>query len=372
MSLLQTNTTPGRTAVIDGKTHLFFSGFSYLGAHDKTAFREAFEAGIDLFGPVFISSRVANVRLSIYEELEHALAVLFRQQAAAAFSSGYLAAQAAMQYAQTRGEILYAPGVHPALRLPGAVVPLQDRHQWIAQTIALVNSRPDHNFVLATDAVNPLTSTIHDFSWLSAIERKLLVVIDDSHGAGILGPEGEGIVYTLPVHVPVHYLITASLAKAYSVEGGLVAGHAADIAAMKKLPFFTASTPIMPANAYAFLQSKPLYAAGRNKLQLNIHYLQQHVANTSWVHNPHHLPVFLLQPESRMPSVAQFLLEHDIIISSFAYPDPGSAAIHRVVLSALHEPDDLSALARLMGNYELTITTPQSGALPAPPNGERH
>ncbi|HEU4555330.1 MAG TPA: hypothetical protein VFS25_20950 [Chitinophaga sp.] len=356
MSPLQTNTTPGRTAVIDGKAHLFFSGFSYLGAHDQPAFREAVATGMGLFGPVFISSRVANVRLGIYEELEHALAVLFRQQSAAAFSSGYLAAQAAIHYAQTRGQVLYAPGTHPALRLHNAVVPFQDRQQWTAQTIEQVNSHPDHTFVLATDAVNPLTSTIYDFSWLAAIERKVLVVIDDSHGAGILGPEGEGIAHLLPVHAPVHYLITASLAKAYSVEGGLVAGHAADISAMKKLPFFTASTPMMPANAYAFLQCKPLYAAGRKKLQRNIHYLQQLIANIPWVHNPHHLPVFLLQPNAHTPSVAQFLLEHDIIISSFSYPDPNSPAIHRLVLSALHEQPDMEKAALLLANYELSIT----------------
>ena len=357
---LHSDTTPGRTAVIDGKSHLFFSGFSYLGAHAKTAFREAFEAGLDLFGPVFISSRVANIRLSIYEELEHALAVLFRQQAAAAFSSGYLAAQAAIHYAQTKGEVLYAPGTHPALRLYNAVLPAMDHEQWALQTIALINSKPDHTFVIAADAVNPLTSTIHNFSWLSAIERKVMVVIDDSHGAGILGPEGEGIVHTLPLHPPVRYLITASLAKAYSVEGGLVAGHAADISAMKKLPFFTGSTPIMPANAYAFLQSKPLYAAGRNKLQLNIHYLQKQVAKSTFVHNPFHLPVFLLQPAPHHPYIDQYLLEHDIIISSFAYPDPDSPAIHRVVVSALHEPYDLEKIGTLITNY--SITTPQNGA----------
>lgn len=348
---LQTAATPGRTVTIAGRTCLFFSGFSYLGMHAMPAFREALKTGIDQFGPVFLSSRVANVRLSIYEELEHALAVLFRQQAAAAYSSGYLAAQAAVHYAAQQGELLYAPGAHPALRLNGAAVPDLDWETWTQQTVARINSRPDHTFVLAADAVNPLTSTINDFSWLAAVERKVLAVIDDSHGAGILGMEGEGIVHALPVHAPLRYLLTASLAKAYSIEGGLVAGHAADIAAMKKQPVFTASSPIMPANAYAFLQSQPLYAARRNKLRLNIEYFQQLIANNPMVHNPHDLPVFLLQPGDRQPGIDKYLLDHDVIISSFAYPDPSSPPIHRIVLSALHEPFDMDAVARMLGAY---------------------
>ncbi len=349
---LQTDITPGRTVSINDRSCLFFSGFSYLGMHVVPAFREAFKTGMDLYGPVFLSSRVANVRLNIYEELEHSLAVLFRQQSAAAFSSGYLAAQAAIHYAQQHGEILYAPGTHPALRVYGAVPPDMSWAAWTEQTITKINNAPDHTYVIAADGVNPLTSTVNDFKWLSAIERKVMVVIDDSHGAGILGPEGEGSVHTLPVHGPLRYLLSASLAKAYSVEGGLVAGHAADIAAMKKHPFFTASTPMMPANAYAFLQSKSLYAARRQKLQLNTHYFQQLTAHHPIVYNPHQLPVFLLQPPAaRTPGIEQYLLEHDIIISSFAYPHPDSPAIHRIVLSALHEQFDLHTLSELITNY---------------------
>ncbi|GAA0544931.1 aminotransferase class I/II-fold pyridoxal phosphate-dependent enzyme [Chitinophaga japonensis] len=348
---LQTATTPGRTVTVAGRTCLFFSGFSYLGMHAQPAFREALQAGTEQFGPVFLSSRVANVRLSIYEELEHALAVLFRQQAAAAYSSGYLAAQAAVHYAAQHAELLYAPGAHPALRLNGADVPGQDWETWAQQTVTRINSQPDHTFALAADAVNPLTSTINDFSWLAAVERKMLAVIDDSHGAGILGTDGEGIVHALPVHTPVRYLLTASLAKAYSIPGGLVAGHAADIAAMKRQPAFTASSPIMPAGAYAFLQSQSLYAARRNKLRLNIQYFRQQVTGNPLVHNPHHLPVFLLQPGQRQPAIDKYLLDHDIIISSFAYPDPSSPPIHRIVLSALHEPFDMDALAKMLGHF---------------------
>lgn len=348
MRTLQTAATPGRIATIEGKPYLFFSGFSYLGMHEQPAFRELLKTGADTFGTGFLSSRAGNLRLGIYEELEHALGVLFRQQAAAAYSSGYLAAQAAVHYAQTQGKLLYAPHTHPALHLNGTVLPQQSWEDWVKETLTQVNAQPDHTFVLVADAVNPLTSTVNDFSWLSNVERKVMVVIDDSHGAGILGPEGEGIVYTLPLHAPVRYLLAASLAKAYSVEGGMVAGHAADIAALKRQPFFTASTPMAPGSAFAFLQSKPLYARRREQLRENIRYFRGLTEGHPLLHNPYQLPVFLLQPWEGMPDLEQYLLEHDIIISSFAYPDPTSRPIQRVVVSALHKTFDMDTLGTLL------------------------
>lgn len=345
MQPLHTDLTPGNTAMITGRPLLFFSGFSYLGLHAHPVFREALKAGIDRYGTVFISSRIANIRLSLYEELEHALAVLQRQQAAATFSSGYMAAQAAVQYAASKGQLLYAPGAHPALWLHNPVIPALSWNDWVQQTTVQVNAHPDNTFVIAADAVNPLTSTINDFSWLSGLQRRVLVLIDDSHGIGILGPEGNGIAPALPQHTPVRYLLTASLAKAYSIQGGVISGTAADIAAIKKQPFFTAGTPVMPANAFAFLNSFSLHAMQRELLQQRVALFAKLTAEKNNVHNPFLLPVFLLQ---NAPGIEEQLLLHDIIISSFGYPDPDSPLINRIIISALHTPADLHLLQSLL------------------------
>jgi 7-keto-8-aminopelargonate synthetase-like enzyme len=347
MQPLFTHTTPVSTVDISGKEYLFFSGFSYLGLHAHPAFKELLKAGIEQYGTVFISSRIANVRLHLYEELEHALAVLQQQQAAATFSSGYLASQAAAQYAATRGQLLYAPATHPSLWTGQPAIPAIPWQQWVQETIEQVNTHPDHTFVIVADGVNPLTSTVNDFSWLQQLQRHVLVLIDDSHGIGVIGQEGNGIVHTLPQHVPVRYLLSASLAKAYSTQGGVITGHAADIAAIKKLPLFTAGTPMMPANAWAFLQSLPLHPTQRTLLQQQIRYFETLTADMPRIYNPFHLPVFLLQDSS---GIEKHLLEHDIIISSFGYPNPDSPPINRIIIAAGHSVRELQILHTLLTN----------------------
>jgi 7-keto-8-aminopelargonate synthetase-like enzyme len=342
-----THTTPTGTASISGKEYLFFSGFSYLGLHALPAFKTLLKEGIDQFGTVFISSRIANTRLQLYEELEHALAVLLHQQAAATFSSGYLASQAAAQYAATTGELLYAPSTHPALWTGRAAIPDLSWGEWTAMTKAKVNAHPDLTFVIVADSVNPLTSTINDFSWLQQIERQVLVLIDDAHGIGVTGDGGNGIIDALPSHPPVRYLLSASLAKAFSTQGGVVAGRASDIAAIKKLPLFTGATPMMPANAWAFLQSFPLHQAQRTLLQQRISYFESRLGDVGYLHNPFHLPVFLLKESA---GIEKYLLGHDIMISSFGYPHPDSPPINRIIVSAQHTEKDLDILRTLLTN----------------------
>lgn len=347
MQVQFSHTTPTGSTNISGKEYLFFSGFSYLGLHTLPAYKELVKQGIDTYGTTFISSRIANTRLHLYDELEHALAVLLQQQAAATFSSGYLASQAAVQYAAMKGTLLYAPWVHPALRTGNPVVPAGSWESWTAATVGKVNSHPDHNFVIVADSVNPLSSTINDFSWLREIRQQVLVLLDDAHGIGVIGKEGNGSIDHLPQHPPVRYLLAASLTKAYSAQGGVVAGHAADIAAIRKLPLYTGSTPMMPANAWAFLQSFSLHTEQRNILRERINYFASLTGNIGYLHNPFQLPVFLVKDQAGLET---YLLEHDIMISSFGYPNPDSPPVNRIIVSALHSKEDLYILHQLLIN----------------------
>jgi 8-amino-7-oxononanoate synthase len=345
--MLYTDHTPGRTVTLEGRNCLFFSGFAYLGLHQLPAFKSLLMQGIEQYGTVFPSSRAGNLRLSIYEEIEHALTVLLHQQAATVFSSGYLASQAAVHYGAACGQLLYAPGTHPALWYQQPELPQMSREEWAAHTIEKINAQPDHSFVIVSDTVNPLTSTIHSFHWLEELHRKVLVIADDSHGIGILGPSGEGCIHFLPQTAHVRYLLTASLAKAYSVQGGVVAGHAADIIAVKKLPFFAGSTPMMPANAYAWLHADTLIEKMRRSLQQNIAYLL-HLTAGSAIPNPHGLPMFVLPTGDQL---VQYLLDRDVIISSFPYPHPDSPVVNRAVLSALHLQEDITTLHQFLSAF---------------------
>lgn len=348
--MLQTDLTPGRTVTTDGRTCLFFSGFSYLGLHQHPDFKASLKEGIEKYGSLFPASRVSNIRLSLYEEMEHALAAMLDQQAAVLFSSGYLSGQAAIHYAVNCGELLYAPGTHPAIWHHVPALPAGSYGQWIAETIEKVNTHPDNTYVIVSDTVNPITGTIHSFDWLRQLQRKVLVVLDDSHGFGILGPNGKGSTHATPGTDQVRYLVTTSLAKAYSIEGGVIGGSAADIAALKRTPYFTGSTPLMPANAYAWLQSHLLIKKQQQQLKNNLLQMQQLMQDIPHTQNGE-LPVFVYPQYDNKPSLVKYLAERDVIISSFPYPQPHDAPAHRAVLSALHLAKDMQTLQQFLKAY---------------------
>jgi 8-amino-7-oxononanoate synthase len=343
MNAIYTHTTPTTTVDINGKELQFFSGFAYLGLHAHPVFKEALKEGIDKYGTIFVSSRIANVRLTLYDELEHVLAVSQQQQAAATFSSGYMASQAAIQYAKNR-ELIYAPNTHPSLQ-HNQTPPTMKWRDWADQTIAKVNNGNDNTFVIIADSVNPLTSTINDFSWLTQIKKQVLIIIDDSHGIGILGPTGNGIIHTLPQQPHLDYLISASLAKAYSIQGGVITGKGTHINQIKKQPIFTAGTPMMPANAYAFLNSAGLHSTQRSLLHQQIAHFKVITQDIKSIHNPFLLPIFLLQDASE-----EYLLENDVVISSFGYPDPDSPSINRIIITAEHTLKQINHLHELLKN----------------------
>lgn len=335
---------PGRTAIIDGITYLFFSGFSYLGISTTPQYHERLYEGIQRYGSIYPSSRIGNVKLGLFEELEQALSGLTGMADTATFASGYLAAQAAVSCVARNHVLIHAPGAHPSLRLPASLLPEADNDDWVTATVDRVNTGAPNTYAIVMESVNPLMGTVTDFGWLTKLKRPAVVLIDDSHGIGILGKKGEGIISSLPVTEGVSYIFCYSLAKAFSTGGGAVSGAAGFIATLREQPFFTAATALSPGSAYAWLQCRALFEERRRQLLQNILYLREKTVALPFLSNDPRLPVFY--------SADHWLYEHGlrqhILLSSFSYPSEKDPPVTRVVVNALHTREDLDRLAACM------------------------
>ncbi len=101
-----------------------------------------------------------------------------------------------------------------------------------------------------------------------------------------------------------------------------------------------------PALAYVFINGQEYYNAQQKRLNENIEYFIQCIKHLSSVKYLKNLPFFVL-PENLDD---QFFTAHNIIISSFSYPDPTGKKINRIVLNALHTKDDLDRIAQVLDN----------------------
>ena len=339
MFYLQNN--PGRICLINGKEFLFFSGYSYLGMSQLPEFIEMVKKGIDHYGVLFPSSRISNTRLKLFEDFENVLSELTSMESTVTFSSGYLSGQTIAAILSGYKNIFVAPNTHPAIKVKQSLgTEISDFTTWSNEVLKTINNSSDDEFVLISDSINIMQSVVYDFSFLEKIitSKKIIFLIDDSHGVGILGNNGEGIISELPKKENIEYILSYSLSKALNINGGAVScsKYFADL--LRHHSNYTASTSINPSLVFAFNNSQHLYSDQRKKLRQNIS-LTNHMGENLFHKNKSGLPILI----SKKP-VKEALMKNDIIISSFGYPTPQSKSIDRAIINALHTTADVEKL----------------------------
>ncbi len=338
--MFQIENNPGRTTMIAQKEYLFFSGYAYLGLQHNDQFKQLVFEGLEKYGWLFPSSRISNTQHIIFEQFEALLSSITNSKYSFSFSSGFSAGTVASSLFEGH-KIFVCPEAHPAINKTHQIPLIFDK--WAEQTLHFLH---ENNYattpVLLADSVNPVTGEVNDFDFLQYTSKPIIVVIDDSHGIGLLGNNGEGIRGLLPKKDHIEYVFTYSLSKAFGINGGAISCNDIDLAnTIKTSPEFTASTPISPALAYAFINAQNVYSTQRDNLIKNVSFLRNLLASNSSVVNDESLPFFIL-PEHLDED---FFKSHEIIISSFAYPNPTGRKINRAVLNALHTQNDLTNLA---------------------------
>ncbi len=331
--------TPGRTCIVDEKEFLFFSGYSYLGMNHVKKFRDLVKEGIDKYGIIFPSSRISNTRLKLFEKFENRLSEITGLDETVSFSSGFLAGKTISDILSSYKTIFVAPGTHPAINIETTQkFKGLNFNDWKNKVVELINSSPEEEFVLLSDSVDILKAEVNNFSFLENIDpvKKIILLIDDSHGMGILGKNGEGIIAELPKKENTEYIISYSLSKAFNIEGGAVSCSKIWSNKLRQHPNYTGSTAISPSLMHAFIKSKKIYALQRKKLIRNINSIKKQLP-PALVNHDFNIPLFVCANEN----AENLFYKNGIVISSFGYPHPSSPKINRIVINALHTKKDI-------------------------------
>ncbi|OUJ76157.1 aminotransferase class I/II-fold pyridoxal phosphate-dependent enzyme [Hymenobacter crusticola] len=345
---------PGRTLVVDGHEYLFCSGTSYLGMARHAAFMDLVQEGMHHYGTNYSSSRHSNLQLAVFEEAEQ----LLRQQTGAAsaltVSSGYLAGQMAVRALAQHGRFEYAPGTHPAAWLaehPAAMNHPITYDTWSKDLLHRLGSTAPEPVVIVSNSLDPLHVERYDFRWTAHLptDRPITLLLDDSHGFGVIGQEGAGIITEIEVPRSVRLVVVSSLGKAYGIPGGVVLSDADFLTQLQRSGFFGASSPVVPAYLYAFTRAQELYAQARQQLQANIAQFAEAIGPLGLFDFAPGFPVFY----TAVNALSSYLEKHKVLISSFAYPTPADPCITRIVLSSLHTSADVARVAELVRSFAL-------------------
>ncbi|MCB0637571.1 MAG: aminotransferase class I/II-fold pyridoxal phosphate-dependent enzyme [Lewinella sp.] len=310
-----------------------FSGTAYLALDRHPQMQTWVAEGLSRYGLHYGGSRRSSLAPEVYSAAEAWLAEWTGAPAALLVGSGSLAGQWVTRQLQAWGYILhYSPSTHPALWRNGG----QHHYNWASwQAAAHI---PDS--AMLTDAINPLTLSQPSWPEPFMTDANSYLVVDDSHGIGLLGEHARGHWSTLHPKWPGRLIITASLGKALSMPAGLILGECELIDTLRESPYFGGASPPPPAYIHALLQAEKLIREQWQQLQYLIDYFQRQRPSEIRVNSVPGFPVFGT-PDHYL---ASHLLAQGFALSSFQYPGPADPCYTRVVLRADHTTRQIDRL----------------------------
>ncbi|AVR45754.1 8-amino-7-oxononanoate synthase [Christiangramia fulva] len=336
----------GRIINTDKGEFLYFGGTSYLGLQYDPEFQETLIENIKKYGTNFGASRKANIRLSVFEEFEDFIAGKTNCEDAICVSSGFLAGRMLLHYFSSKNyQQFCAPNTHPALI--GRESRLFDKYSALEQEITAENTS-EKETVLFLDSIDFDGNNFPDFEWLEKINlENTILVIDDSHGFGLIGEDGFGLNYYLKKLKPKELIICGSLGKALATPCGIISGSKKRINDLRNLGFYGGGSPPSPAALQTLLDSEILVKDRIRKVRKHIENFNSLTsAEFEAVRLPVH-PVFTYENEK----LTDHLFSENIITTNFHYPLPESPLLSKIVLSGGHTSEDIQKLIQSINKF---------------------
>lgn len=342
------DTFPGRKIVLDGKNYRYFGGTSYLGVQADLDFQELLVNNIRKYGTNYGASRNSNIRLSIFEIAEAHLTTLARSEACTALSSGFLAGQLLCNFFTSRQrKLFYAPNTHSAL-YQAQIKPYATFSALNSAVREYVASSKKQPPVVLMDAIDFSGTNYPHFEGLKTLPlSEIILVVDDSHGFGLVGENGGGVYAMLAQLQPKELLVCTSLGKSMGIQAGALFGTSDRIKEIMGTEFFGGASPAAPAAMATLVEAEAIYKTKRELLQNNIGLLLSQVADHSPFSFMERHPAFSF-PNNELTA---YLRSKNILVTSFRYPNESASAMNRIVLSAAHTQKDIDYLAEVLNNY---------------------
>jgi 8-amino-7-oxononanoate synthase len=258
------------TTVINGRECINFSAYNYLGMSGDPRVSEAAKQAIDTFGTSVSASRVASGERPFHRELELEIADLIGTDDCIVYIGGHTANVTTISALFSSSDlIMYDAFSHDSVNqgclLSGARSLPFPHNDWEALDRLLTEHRHRYRRVLIViEGVYSMDGDIPDLPQFIEVKRrhKAILMIDEAHSIGVLGPHGRGISEHFGVGAADVDLWMGTLSKSFASCGGYIAGNRAVVEYLKYFGSgFVYSVGISPPNAAAALASIRLLKA---------------------------------------------------------------------------------------------------------------
>jgi 7-keto-8-aminopelargonate synthetase-like enzyme len=343
----------------EGRVLSYFSGCDYFRLASHPNIICAVQQGLSRYGLNVAASRITTGNHAIYGQLEKTLATFFGAEAALLTSTGYMTDLVVAQaMAGSFSHALVDERAHAALK---------DSAQFLGCPVLSFKHRDAESFKAALnrcgDGARPVVLTdgmfSHDGSvaplkeYLKHLPADAWIVVDDAHGAGVIGKTGGGAVELERVNRR-RVVQCVTLSKAFGVYGGAILCSQKMRARLISSPAFIGSTPLPLPLADAALESVSILSRSgkklRERLNKNAAIVKDGLRDAGFVFAAQPGPIIPLHFNSakEMARVEKALLKARILPPLIHYPGAPAGGYFRFVISSEHTPVQLANLVRTL------------------------
>lgn len=342
--------------VSDGRPLLSFCSNDYLGMASRPELCRAAADSMQSNGLGGAASHLICGHHHAHHQLEQRLAEFTGRSAALFFSTGYMANMGVISALAGRGDTLFSDRLNHASIIDGCILSRARVRRYPhgnLQSLEDMLSQTGGHKLVVTDGVFSMDGDIAPLAELARLCRThdALLVVDDAHGIGVLGPEGRGSIAELGLNEDDVPVLIGTLGKAVGTSGAFVAGPKLLMDYLvQKARTYIYTTAMPPAIASATCASLDLIQQEqhrRDHLDGLIAAFRKGASAMGYELMPSRTPIqpIMIGDNWTALALSQALEARGLLVTAIRPPTvPEGQARLRVTFSAAHTWDDLQQL----------------------------
>ena len=351
-------TTPQKAGInvagTDGEV-LNFCANNYLGLSDNKALIEAAKKAMDTHGYGMSSVRFICGTQDLHKELERAISEYFHTEDTILYAACFDANGGLFEPLFTEEDAIISDALNHASIIDGVRLCKAKRYRYANADMAdlercLQEAQAQRFRVIATDGVFSMDGNVAPMDKIVELAEKYdaLVMVDESHSAGVVGPTGRGVAEQFNCYGKID-IFTGTLGKSFGgAMGGFTTGRKEiiDMLRQRSRPYLF-SNSVAPAIVGASIEMfRTLQASDalHDKLIENVTYFRDKMLAAGFDIKPTQSAIcaVMLYDAKLSQDFAAEMQKEGIYVTGFCYPVvPKDQARIRVQLSAGHEREHL-------------------------------
>ncbi len=348
-------TMQGPEITINGKQFLNFCANNYLGLAGSKTMETVATVALKAHGFGMASVRFIAGTLALHKDLEKEISSFFGTQDAILYTSCFDANTGLFETLLAAGDAVFSDELNHASIIDGIRLCKAELFRYKHSDMQdlenhLKNAGPRRRKLIATDGVFSMDGNQANLAEICRLAEKYgaLVMVDDSHGSGVMGERGRGSVEGYMQKIDI---LTSTFGKALGGSGGgFVAASKEVVEYLRQRSrtylFSNSVSPVVAASAlYVLKNFDQELTAARAKLAENTRYFREKMLAFGFNlggNDAHPITPIMLFDEKVATQMAQELLAEGVYVRAFTYPvvAKGKARI-RVQLSSAHTQEHL-------------------------------